>query len=170
MLALFLLFSVNPLAQSTKLPAPATYVSDFAGVIDAQTKSRLDNLLPKLKEKSKIELYVAIVDTTGEQQISQFTQQLARDWNIGVKTSRTKTLLLVVSVASKSSFTQFSRAAQLALPEGVLGEMSYRMQGLLGDGRFTEAVDSGVHVFVNALAEKFAVRRERDRPAAPDLR
>ncbi|HEU5458902.1 MAG TPA: tetratricopeptide repeat protein [Pyrinomonadaceae bacterium] len=155
-LALFLLISVNPLAQSIKLPAPSTHVSDFAGVIDAQSKSRLDNLLPKLKEKSKIELYVAIVDTTGEQAIAQFSQQLARDWNIGVKTSRTKTLLLVVSVASKSSFTQFSRAAQLALPEGVLGEMSYRMQGPLGDGRFTEAVDSGVHVLVTALAEKFA--------------
>ncbi|HKY41927.1 MAG TPA: TPM domain-containing protein [Pyrinomonadaceae bacterium] len=155
-LALFLVFSVNPLAQSTKLPAPATHVSDFAGVIDAQTKSRLDNLLQKLKEKSKIELYVATVDTTGEQEISQFSQQLARDWKIGVKTSRTKTLLLVVSVASKSSFTQFSRAAQLALPEGVLGEMSYRMQAPLADGRFTEAVDSGIYVFVNAVAEKMA--------------
>ena len=71
-LALFLLISVNPLAQSTKLPAPATHVSDFAGVLDAQTKSRLDNLLQKLKEKSKIEFYVATVDTTGEQQISPF--------------------------------------------------------------------------------------------------
>lgn len=155
-LALFMLISVNPLAQSTKLPAPATHVSDFAGVLDPQTKSRLDILLQKLKEKSKIEFYVATVDTTGEQQISQFSQQLARDWNIGVKTSRTKTLLLVVSVASKSSFTQFSRAAQLALPEGLLGEMSYRMQGPLADGRFTEAVDSGIHIFVTAVAEKLA--------------
>ncbi|HJU91424.1 MAG TPA: TPM domain-containing protein [Pyrinomonadaceae bacterium] len=155
-LALFLLISVNPLAQSIKLPAPSTHVSDFAAVLDAQTKSSLDHLLQKLKEKSKIELYVATVDTTGEQEISQFSQQLARDWNIGVKTSRTKTLLLVVSVTSKTSFTQFSRAAQLALPEGVLGEMSYRMQGPLSDGRFTEAVDSGVRVFANALAEKFA--------------
>lgn len=155
-LALFLLISVNPLAQSIKLPAPSTHVTDFAGVLDAQTKSRLDNLLQKLKEKSKIELYVATVDTTGEQPIAQFSQQLARDWNIGVKTGRTKTLLLVVSVSSKSSFTQFSRAAQLALPEGVLGEMSYRMQGLLGEGRVTEAIDSGIHIFVNALAEKLA--------------
>ena len=98
-----------------------------------------------------------MVDTTGAQEISQFSQQLARDWNIGVKNSRTKSLLLVVSVASKSSFTQFSRAAQLALPEGVMGEMTYRMQGPLSDGRFTEAVDSGVLVFVTAVAEKYAL-------------
>jgi tetratricopeptide (TPR) repeat protein len=155
-LALFLLISANPAAQSTKYPAPASYVSDFAGVMDAQTKSRLDSLLQKLKEKSKVELYVATVETTGEQQVSDFSQQLARDWNIAVKNSKNKTLLLVVSVASKSSFTQFSRAAQLSLPDGVLGEISYRMQGPLSEGRFSEAVDSGVHVFANALAEKFA--------------
>ena len=49
---------------------------------------------------------------------------------------------------------QFSRAAQTALPDGILGEISYRMSGPLSDGRFAEAVDSGVHVFANALAEK----------------
>jgi uncharacterized membrane protein YgcG len=83
---LFLLLSANPFAQSNKLPAPGSYVSDFAGVIDSETKSRLESLLQKLKEKSKIELYVATVDSTGAQEISAFSQQLARDWNIGAKT------------------------------------------------------------------------------------
>lgn len=153
-IGLFLLVSTNPLAQSQKLPAPTTYVSDFAGVIDAETKSRLENLLQKLKEKSKIELYVATVESTGEQTISAFSQQLANEWNIGARTSRSKSLLLVVSAGSKSSFTQASRTARTALPEGVLGEMTYRMQAPLSEGRFTAAVDGGIHVFVNALADK----------------
>lgn len=155
---LFLLINVNPFAQSQKLPAPNSRVSDFAGVMDADTKSRIENLLNGLKDKSKVELYVAIVDSTGAQEISTFSQQLARDWNIGAKTSRSKTLLLVISAASKSSFTQFSRAAQADLPDGVLGEMSYRMSGPLTDGRFAEAVDSGIHVFANALAEKIGFK------------
>src|SRR5215210_4149372 len=115
---LFLLISANPLAQSNKLPAPATHVSDFAGVLDSQTKSRLENLLQKLKERSKIELYIAVVDGTGGKEMSAFSQQLARDWNIGAKTTRSKSLLLVVSAGSKTSFTQFTRTAQMALPEG----------------------------------------------------
>jgi tetratricopeptide (TPR) repeat protein/uncharacterized membrane protein YgcG len=155
---LFLLITANPSAQSNKLPAPASHVSDFAGVIDADTKTRLENLLQGLKEKSKIDLYVAIVDTTGAQEVSAFSQQLARDWNIGAKTSRSKSLLLVISAASKTSFTQFSRTAQADLPDGVLGEMSYRMSGPLSDGRFAEAVDSGVRVFANALAEKIGFK------------
>src|SRR5574338_346992 len=109
---LFLLISANPFAQSTKLPAPGSYVSDFANVIDADTKTRLEDLLSGIKGKSKVELYIAIVDSTGAQEISDFSQQLARDWNIGAKTSKGKSLLLVISAASKTSFTQFSRAAQ----------------------------------------------------------
>ena len=151
---LFFLISANPFAQSNQLPAPGSHVSDFAGVIDADTKTRLESLLQGIKEKSKIDLYVAVVESTGGQEIDKFSQQLARDWNIGAKTGRTKTLLLVVSTASKSSFTQFTRTVQTDLPDGVLGEMSYRMSGPLTEGRFAEAVDSGVHVFANALAEK----------------
>jgi uncharacterized membrane protein YgcG/tetratricopeptide (TPR) repeat protein len=151
---LFLLIIANPLAQSNKLPGPSSYVNDFAGVIDAETKGRLESLLQKFKEKSKIELYVATVDSTGTQEMAAFSQQLANDWNIGGRNSRGKSLLLVLSTASKTSFTQSSRLARAQLPEGVLGEMTYRMQGPLSDGRFGAAVDSGVHVFINALAEK----------------
>lgn len=151
---LFLLISVNPLAQSNKLPAPGSYVSDFAGVIDSQTKARLEVFLQKLKEKSNFELYVATVESTGDKEISKFSQQLATDWNIGSKTTRTKSLLLVVSSGTKTSFMQFSRSAQTALPDGILGEISYRMNGPLSDGRFADAVNSGVNVLASAVAEK----------------
>ena len=151
--ALFLLVSTNPLAQSNQLPAPSSYVSDFAGVIDSETKARLEALLQKLKEKSNFELYVATVET-GTQELSRFSQQLANEWKIGSKTTRNKSLLLVVSTDNKSSFMQFSRSAQTALPDGVFGEISYRMGGPLSDGRFAEAVDSGVRVLANAVAEK----------------
>ena len=152
--ALFLLLNANPFAQSTKLPAPTSHSNDFAGVIDNETKSRLETLLQRVKEKSSIELYVATVDSTGTQEISAFTNQLSRDWNIATQTAKTKSLLLVISAASKTSFARFSRAAQMALPEGMLGEVTYRMQTHLSEGRFAEAIDSGVHVFANAVAEK----------------
>lgn len=151
---LFVLSTVTPLAQSGQSPSPTSHISDASGVIDSQTKTRLETLLANLKEKTKIELYVVMVDSTDGQPIDEFSQRLANEWNIAGKNSRTKSLLLVVSAASKTSFTRFSRAVQPELPDGVLGEMSYRMRGPLSDGRFTEAIDGGVHVFVNALAEK----------------
>ena len=150
---LFLLLSANPLAQD-KPQAPKTYVTDVAGLIDAQTRTRLEGVLERLKEKSKIEFYVAVVETTDGIDVSEYSQRLAREWNIGSKNSRSKSLLLVVSAASKTSFTQFTRAVQNELPDGVLGEVSYRMRAPLAEGRFTEAVEVGVYSFVNAVADK----------------
>lgn len=164
--ALFTLSTVTPLAQSSQLAAPASHITDPAGVIDPQTKTRLEGLLANLKEKTKIELYVAMVDTTDGQPIDEFSQRLANEWNIAGRNTRTRSLLLVVSAASKTSFTRFSRTVQGQLPEGVLGEMSYRMRGPLSEGRFTEAIDGGVRVFVNALAEKIGFNAADLEPAS----
>ncbi|HEX6046063.1 MAG TPA: tetratricopeptide repeat protein [Pyrinomonadaceae bacterium] len=151
---LFLLLHANPLAQSNKPQAPKSHVTDLAGVVDAQTRARLEGVLERLKEKSDIDFYVAVVDSTDGVDVAEYSQRLAREWNIATKTGRTKSLLLVISAASKTSFTQFARVVQSDLPDGVLGELSYRMSGPLGEGRFTEAVETGVYAFVNAVAEK----------------
>ncbi|HXQ69956.1 MAG TPA: TPM domain-containing protein, partial [Pyrinomonadaceae bacterium] len=151
---LFALSTVTPLAQSGQLPSPTSHISDLAGVIDPKIKTQLEGLLANLKEKTKIELYVVMIDSTDGQPIDEFSQRLANEWNIAGRSTRTRSLLMVVSAASKSSFTKFSRPVQGQLPDGVLGEMSYRMRGPLSDGRFTEAIDGGVRLFVNALAEK----------------
>jgi uncharacterized membrane protein YgcG/tetratricopeptide (TPR) repeat protein len=151
---LFLLIHANPLAQSNQDQAPKGHFNDLAGIVDAQTRTRLEGVLERLQEKSKIGLYVAVVDTTDGIAVAEYSQRLAREWNVGAKTSRNKSLLLVVSASTKSSFTQYTRAVQAELPDGVLGEMNSRMSGPLSEGRFAEAVEVGIYVFVNAVAEK----------------
>ena len=90
---LFVLSTVTLLAQSGQLPSPTSHISDVAGVVDPQTKTRLETLLANLKEKTKIELYVAVIDNTDGRDIAEFSQRLADQWNIGGRNSRTKSLL-----------------------------------------------------------------------------
>ncbi len=162
----FLLLNVNPLAQ-TKLAAPTGHVNDFASVLDAKTKDRLESLLENLKQRSQIEFYIATVESTGTKDIFDFSRELAREWNIGNRTSANKSLLLVISTGDKTSFTQFSRSVQADLPEGVLGEMSQRMRSPLGAGNYSEAVDDGLDHFVNALSQKIGFSlQDIDKPAA----
>ena len=152
---------------ANQLPAPTTHVNDFAGVIDNPAKNHLELVLTGLKERTKIDFYVATVDATGGQDIADFSRQLAIDWKIGARSSTTKSLLLVVSVASKSSFTQFSRLVQTVLPEGVLGDMGQRMRGHLIEGRFTDALEQGISVFLNAIAPKLGFAVEDLEKAVP---
>jgi tetratricopeptide (TPR) repeat protein len=155
--ALFLSLGVNQLAQITqKLPAPSGHVNDFAGVVNEQTKQQLENILTNLKLKTGIEFDVATVQSTGGQDISRFSLQLAKDWNVGARTTAKKSLLLVLAVDEKVSVAVFSKSVQNDLPEGVLGEMGQRMRALIEASQFSEGLNTGVQHFVSSLAQKLA--------------
>jgi protein involved in polysaccharide export with SLBB domain len=139
---------------SLRLPTPITHVNDFAGVVDEQTRQRLENTLKNLKRRAQIEFKLATVETTAGQEIFDFSRQLARDWDVGARNSAKKTLLLVVAVKERTLFFQFSRAAQLELPEGILGEIRQRMLESVGSGRVSEGLMNGIQLFVSTLAQK----------------
>jgi len=154
---LFFSLGVNQLAQTTQnAPAPSGHVNDFAGVINEQARQQLENILVNLKLKTGIEFDVATVQSTGGQEISEFSLQLAKDWNVGARTSVRKSLLLVLAVTEKTSFTRFSKSVQSDLPEGVLGEMGQRMRALIDSGQFSEGLNAGVQHFVKSLGQKLA--------------
>src|SRR6266550_4039471 len=160
---MILLSSSNQLAQTTpRLPLPTGHVSDLAGVLDAKTKDHLEGLMENLKQRSKIDFYVVTVETTGTQDIFDFSREVAREWNIGYRTSAAKSLLLVVSSGEKTSFTQFSRAVQNDLPEGILGEMSQRMRTPLGAGQFAHALAQKIGFSLQDIDKPVAVVSSAD--------
>lgn len=151
--ALFLFLGVNQSAQTTpQLPARTGHINDFAHLIDDATRQRLETTLENLKQKTAIQFDVVTVETTGGQDIFDFSQQLAQSWKLIGRSSTGKNLLLVLSVNDKTSFTQFSKAAQSDLPEGVLGEISLRLRGYVSSGRSAEGVSAAVEYFVSSVA------------------
>ena len=152
--------AVSSVAQEkTSVPARTGYVNDFAGVVDENTRQRLELVLDNFKRRSGIELDVATVQTTGGKDIFDFSRELAGEWNRGARGSSRKSLLLVIAVNEKAAFTQFSKSVQSDLPEGILGEIGMRMRGPLNAGKFNDGLNDGVSHFINALAKKigFAV-------------
>lgn len=165
---LFLSLAVNQLAQTNQqLPAPTGHVNDFAGVVDEKTKQQLENILANVKLKTGIEFDIATVESTAGQDIFDFSLQLAKDWNVGARASAKKSLLLVVAVNEKASFTQFSKSVQSSLPEGVLGEMGQRMRALVEAGKISAGLDAGVQYFVSSLAQKLAFSTDDFEKAPP---
>ncbi len=166
--ALFLSLGRDQLAQTgPQTPAPTGHVNDFAGVLNDQTRQQLENMLTNLKLKTGIEFDVATVESTGSQTISAFSQQLAKDWNIGAFTTPRKSLLLVVAVKEKELLTQTSRSVRRDLPEGVIAEMGQRMRALVEAGQFGEGLRAGVGHFVTSLGDKLAFSTDDfDKPPA----
>ncbi|MFL6375291.1 MAG: TPM domain-containing protein, partial [Pyrinomonadaceae bacterium] len=77
-----------PSSQNTSpLPAPTGMVNDYAGVLDATTKQQLEQKLTSFRDTTnpKVELAVAIVHTTGDRDIFDYSLAVARGWGIGSK-------------------------------------------------------------------------------------
>lgn len=112
-------FSIN----TSPLPAPTSPVNDYAGVIDAATKAALEKRVIDFKTASGVELAVAVVNTTGDRPIFDYSLAVARGWGIGSKEEDNPSALLFVAIDDRKYFTQVSRNLEDELPDGLVGSL-----------------------------------------------
>ncbi len=143
----------NSQAQNTQLPKPSGYVNDFAEVVDAATKARLENILANLKQRTGIEFFVATVKSVGAEEIYDYSLRVADQWDVGSKSSR-KALLLVIATDSGKSFTQISGGVQTDLPDGLTGQMDRRMRPKIESSGYSQGLLTGIETVVNILGER----------------
>jgi len=136
-----------------KLPPPSGHINDFASVLGGANKERLESILEQLKKRTDIDLVIALVKTAGTEDLYNYSLRLANDWTVGSRTASSKTLLLVIAADSGKFFTQFSRSAQSALPDGLVGEMGLKMRPKLEANDYDNGLLVGVQTFVSALGE-----------------
>src|SRR2546423_88196 len=141
------------LAQD-KLPPPTGHINDIAGVLDSANKERLATILENLKTRTQLDLVVAIVKTVGKEDLYDYSLRLAGEWNVGPRSTHGKGLLLVIATDNGRFFTQFSRDAQTALPDGSIGEMGRRMQPKFESGDYNGGLLAGIQTFVTAIGEQ----------------
>jgi tetratricopeptide (TPR) repeat protein len=138
--------------QRSKLPERTGYVNDFGGIIDSATKDRLEAILTNLKQRTDIEFVVATLKTTGDENIYEYSVRVANAWDVGASPSPRKGLLLVI-VADRF-FVQLSQTARDDLPQGLIGEMTQRLQPQLQKGDLSRGLFEGVKSFVSLLGER----------------
>ncbi|MDQ3221772.1 MAG: TPM domain-containing protein, partial [Acidobacteriota bacterium] len=83
--------------ETSPLPPSSGFVNDFAGVFDTAVKQQLETRLKELKEKTGVEIAVAVVKTTGERPIFDYSLAVARGWKIGSKEDDNPSALLFVA-------------------------------------------------------------------------
>lgn len=141
-------------AEDLLLPQPVGFVNDFAKVLDEKAKTRLEELVGRLKERGDIEFAVVTVETTGKQDIFDYSLMLARSWGVGSK-PRGDGLLLMVAVNDRKWRIQVSRSLEADLPNDVVEELGRLMHEPFRAGRYGE----GLTKCVEALSTRLGKRR-----------
>jgi len=184
LLLVFSLLAVEVKAQPTPpspvpLPVPFNPIVDNANVIDAQTRTRLEQIYRDLKERGDIEYSVLTVDTTGDLDIFDFSLAVARGWGIGSKEGEKASLLLVVAIQDRKYFTQVSRHIEGDLPDGLVGQIQReRLVPQFRQQNYSKGILDTIEAYVATLGAKrgFSVegigeskvyRGEEKRPQRP---
>lgn len=148
----------QPWSQNVSpLPSPTGFVNDYAGVIDDGTKQRLEAKLKGFKQKTNppVEIAVAVVRTTGERAIFDYSLAVARGWGIGSKQDDNPSALLLVAIDDRKYFTQISKDLEDELPDGIVG--SLQRQYLVPEfrkGNYAKGIEDTVNAYVTTIESK----------------
>jgi len=143
----------NP--NASPLPSPSGPVNDYAGVIDRTTKDRLNKRLIEYQRSTGVELAVAVVKTTGDRPIFDYSLAVARGWGIGSKADDNPSALLFVAVDDRKYFTQVSRNLEDELPDGLVG--SLQRQYLVPEFRkqnYAKGIEDTLEAYIRTIDQR----------------
>jgi uncharacterized protein len=141
-------------AQSP-LPKPTGYVNDYAGVVDKATKDRLETTLGNLDRQQQIQFAIVTIETTGGQDIFDYSLAVARGWGIGSKETQKPSLLLLVAIKDRKYFTQVSRHLEGDLPDGLVGQMQReQLVPAFRRGQYGQGIADTVDAYITTVATK----------------
>ena len=134
---------------------PFTPVVDYAHVIDPETRKKLESIYVNLKQRADIEFAVVTVDTTGDQDIFEYSLAVARGWGIGSKGGEKAGFLLLVAIKDRKYFTQVSDHLEGDLNDGLVGEIQReRLVPRFREGNYNQGIYDTIQAYVATLAEK----------------
>lgn len=147
--------SANAQTAQSPLPKPTGYVNDFAGVIDSATKDRLEITLGNLDKQQSIQFAVVTIDTTGGQDIFDYSLAVARGWGIGSKDTSKPSLLLLAAIKDRKYFTQVSRHLEGELPDGLVGQIQReQLVPAFKEGQYGKGLSDTVVTYITTVATK----------------
>ena len=153
-------FSQEPTPWSqnnSPLPAPTEPINDYADVIDAETELRLNAKLKDLKATTNpaVVIAVAVVKTTGDRQIFDYSLAVARGWKIGSKLDDNPSALLLVAIDDRKYFTQVSKDLEDELSDGTVG--SLQRQFLVPEfkkANYSKGISDTIDAYIETIRNK----------------
>jgi uncharacterized protein len=156
------LASIQCLSQTTQpfslnespLPAPTSPIMDYAGVLDAATKQALEKRVIEFRDRTnpRVELAVAIVKTTGERPIFDYSLAVARGWKIGSKEDDNPSALLFIAIDDRKYFTQISKDLEDELPDGLAGQLQRQyLVPAFRQGNYGKGVTDIIEAYIRTI-------------------
>jgi uncharacterized protein len=134
MAALIVLGSTGVAAQPPALPAPVGYVNDFAGVIPADAKARLEDLARRLNASTRGDMVVVTLPDLGGRPVEEVALRLGREWKVGADAKigdQARNAGVVILIVPKESASDGRGRCRIETGQGAEGFITDATSGSL---------------------------------------
>jgi uncharacterized protein len=143
-----LLGAVLAAAEPVASLRPSNYVSDFAGVLDAATQARLNDLCHAVEQKAQAQIAVVTVKSTDGEDVFSYAVDLYHKWGIGKKGSDRGVLILLATQDRKFG-ASVGYGLEPILPDGKIGGFRREVVPYLTSGDYA----TGLSLMTSEIAD-----------------
>ncbi|HLX82910.1 MAG TPA: TPM domain-containing protein [Terriglobales bacterium] len=148
------------------------YVNDFAGILDAATQARLNDLCHQVEQKAQAQIAVVTVKSLDDQDPVSYAVALYQKFGIGTK-GKDRGVLILLATADRKYQIQVGYGLEPILPDGKVGGFGREAVPLLRAGDYAGAVTLMTVRVASVIAQDAGVTLEnqpamaapRQRPA-----
>lgn len=154
-------------AGGSALPAAAGFVNDYAGVLPADDRGRLEASLRSLERDTGVEMAVAVVPRAAPDTPKMYAVKLFQAWGVGKK-GKDNGILFLVAMEERRVEVEVGYGLEGVLPDGLVGEILDReVVPRFRAGDFAQGIAGGVAALAARVREAEAGGGATPRAPAP---
>jgi uncharacterized protein len=160
-------FAASLSALDLKSLKPQGYVSDFANVLDSQSRAQLEAYCARVEQATGVQMALVTLKSLDEEPIEDVTNTLYRQWGVGKK-GKDEGILFLLAIQDHRDRIEVGYGLEPILPDGFDGSITRGIQPLLRQGSYGPAMLAAAGQIGSAIARAKGITpdaraRTRDR-------
>jgi uncharacterized protein len=142
---------------------PEGYVSDFARVIDPQSKAALERYCARVEQVTGAQMALVTLRTLEGEPIEDVANTIFRAWGVGQK-GKNEGIMLLLVVGDRRSRLEVGYGLEPLLPDGFAGSILREMRPALRQGQYGDAMMAAAQTVGSTIARSKNVSLDTQLP------
>ncbi|MBZ5591331.1 MAG: TPM domain-containing protein [Acidobacteriia bacterium] len=139
-------------AVDWKALKPEGYVSDFARVIDAQSKAALEQYCARVEQVTGAQMALVTISTLEGEPVDDVANTIFRAWGVGQK-GKNEGIMLLLAVNDHRSRLEVGYGLEPILPDGFVGSILREMRPALRNRQYGDAMMAAAQTIGSTIAK-----------------
>jgi uncharacterized protein len=150
--AIFALAAGTLLAVDWKALKPEGYVSDFARVIDSQSKASLENYCAAVRNSTGAEMALVTIPSLQGEPIEDVANTIFHAWGVGTK-GKNDGIMMLLAIGERKSRLEVGYGLEPVIPDGFAGSILDEMRPALRQRNYGEAMMAAAQTVGSTIAQ-----------------